>query len=337
MTSGSSRDVANVGIAIVGAGRMGRGIALSCAYAGHPVALIDSEERPKDDFQDLMQSVVDEIRGELGLLSDIDVVSADQALAIRERIDVIEKKAGGDILAQADFVFEAVTEVLEIKASTYGWLNGCIRKEAIVSSTTSTMSPDTLATLVDPSERVCNAHWLNPAHLMPLVEVCPGTNTSETTVAALKDLLERIGKVPVVCKASPGFIVSRIQAVAMNEAARLVEEGVASAEDIDKAVRTGFGVRYAILGLLEFVDWGGGDILYYASKYLADNVDKQRFSSPDIVGQHMKNGRNGLRDGRGFYDYRDMDIEAYRGRKLTEFVRLLQHLDLMPKAASAPE
>ncbi len=123
----------------------------------------------------------------------------------------------------------------------------------------------------------------------------------------------------------------------MNEAARMVEECVASAEDIDQAVRVGFGVRYAILGLLEFVDWGGGDILYYASRYLADNIDKQRFSSPEIVRQHMKNGRNGLRDGRGFYDYRDTDIEAYRGRQLTAFVRLLQHLELMPEAAPAPD
>jgi 3-hydroxybutyryl-CoA dehydrogenase len=81
-------------------------------------------------------------------------------------------------------------------------------------------------------------------------------------------LLEGIGKVPVVCAATPGFIVPRIQALAMNEAARMVEEGVASAEDIDKAIRYGFGFRYAVLGLLEFIDWGGGDILYYASRHL---------------------------------------------------------------------
>lgn len=117
----------------------------------------------------------------------------------------------------------------------------------------------------------------------------------------------------------------------MNEAARLVEENVASAEDIDKAIRTGFGVRYAILGLLEFIDWGGGDILYYASDYLGKTVDPARYQAPNIIHDNMKNGRNGIADGQGFYDYADRDVENYRRERISSFVGLLHHLKLAPK------
>ena len=138
----------------------------------------------------------------------------------------------------------------------------------IIASTTSTILVDDLSGAVEHPARFLNAHWLNPAYLIPLVEISPGAATDPAVTARMKPLLEGIGKVPVVCAATPGYIVPRIQALAMNEAARMVEEGVASAEDIDKAVRYGFGFRYAVMGLLEFIDWGGGDILYYASRYL---------------------------------------------------------------------
>ncbi len=108
---------------------------------------------------------------------------------------------------------------------------------------------------------------------------------------------------PVVCAATPGFIVPRIQALAMNEAARMVEEGVASAEEIDKAIRYGFGFRYAVLGLLEFIDWGGGDILYYASRYLEGALGSDRYRAPDVISRNMQEGRIGLRTGSGFLDY----------------------------------
>jgi 3-hydroxybutyryl-CoA dehydrogenase len=116
----------------------------------------------------------------------------------------------------------------------------------------------------------------------------------------------------------------------MNEAARLLEEGVASAEDIDRAIHYGFGPRFAILGLLEFIDWGGGDILYHASNYLSKAVDA-RYQAPEIVVENMQQGRNGLRDGVGFFDYSEVDTGAYRKRRLGEFVALMKHLDLLPK------
>jgi 3-hydroxybutyryl-CoA dehydrogenase len=142
-------------------------------------------------------------------------------------------------------------------------------------------------------------------------------------------LLRRVGKVPVVCAPSAGYIVPRIQALAMNEAARMVEEGVASAEDIDTAIRTGFGLRFSVLGLLEFIDWGGCDILYYASHYLARAIDA-RFLPAEIVSDNMREGREGLRDARGFYDYADVDVPGYLHKRLGEFGRLLDSAGLAP-------
>jgi 3-hydroxybutyryl-CoA dehydrogenase len=227
--------------------------------------------------------------------------------------------------------FEGVPEVLTAKQACLQWASRHVAEDAVIASTTSTILVDDLAGFVTGPDRFVNAHWLNPAHLMPLVEVSRGEHTSDETVNRLLAWLRVAGKVPVCMKASPGYIVPRIQALAMNEAARMVEEGVASAEDIDTAVKVGFGIRFATLGLVEFIDWGGGDILYYGSQYLAKALDQNRFRTPAIVEENMKHGRNGLRDGLGFYDYRDMDVSAYRKSRLSKFVGILKHLNLAPK------
>jgi 3-hydroxybutyryl-CoA dehydrogenase len=109
-----------------------------------------------------------------------------------------------------------------------------------------------------------------------------------------------------------------------------VEEGVASAEDVDKAINVGFGLRFAVLGLLEFIDWGGGDILHYASAYLSRTIG-DRYIAPEIIGENMRTGKNGLRDGRGFFDYSGIDIDAYRRQRMLDFVALLKHRNLLPQ------
>jgi 3-hydroxybutyryl-CoA dehydrogenase len=200
--------------------------------------------------------------------------------------------------------------------------------EIIIASTTSTILVDDISGAVEHPERFLNVHWLNPAYLIPLVEISPGAVTDPAVTARVKALLEGIGKVPVVCAATPGFIVPRIQALAMNEAARMVEEGVASPEDIDKAIRYGFGFRYAVLGLLEFIDWGGGDILYYASRYLEGALGSDRYRAPEVISRNMRDGRIGLRTGAGFLDYSGLDVDAYREQRLAALVDMLRHFGL---------
>jgi 3-hydroxybutyryl-CoA dehydrogenase len=182
--------------------------------------------------------------------------------------------------------------------------------------------------------RFINAHFLNPAYLIPLVEVSPAQATAEATVAKTRMLLESAGKVVVRCAASPGFIVPRLQAAAMNEAARLVEEGVATPEDIDRAVRAGFGPRYTAMGLCEFIDYGGLDILYYASNSMARALAAPRYEPPAIIRSLMQSGKRGAREGQGLYDWRGRDLAAYQRELVGRFVGLFRHLDLLrpPKA-----
>jgi 3-hydroxybutyryl-CoA dehydrogenase len=222
-----------------------------------------------------------------------------------------------------------VPEVIDVKRDVLARASRLAGPEPIIASTTSTIVVDDLSNSVENPARFLNAHWLNPAYLVPLVELSPGAKTDAAVTARVKAVLESIGKVPVVCAARPGYIVPRIQALAMNEAARMAEEGVASPEDIDRAIKYGFGFRFAVLGLLEFVDWGGGDILYYASRYLESALGNPRYAAPEIIKRNMSEGRIGLRTGSGFLDYTNMDIDSYRQQRLSELVALLKHFGLM--------
>jgi 3-hydroxybutyryl-CoA dehydrogenase len=131
-----------------------------------------------------------------------------------------------------------------------------------------------------------------------------------------------------MCAPAPGYIVPRLQSLIMNEAARMIEQGVASAEDIDRATRYGLGFRYANMGVVEFIDFGGNDILYYASRYLARALGDERYASPAIVDRYMHEGRNGLRDGKGFYDFTGVDVAAYKDEALGRMLGMLKHLGL---------
>jgi 3-hydroxybutyryl-CoA dehydrogenase len=317
-------------VSIVGAGRMGRGIALAFSLAGINVSLIDLKSRSDKDRQSLFNSAKAELTADLNFLASLKLFDAKHVNEKLALIQFVDRERAGAAIGAAPLIFEAVPEVMAAKKECFGLISQMAEKNALIASTTSTFLVNELAELVTCPERFVNAHWLNPAHLMPLVELSKGDKTSDATVDTLRTFLESAGKVPVVCGAAAGYIVPRIQALAMNEAARLVEEGVASAEDVDKAVKYGFGPRFAVLGLLEFIDWGGGDILYYASNYLSQSIDK-RYGTAQVVVDNMKEGRNGLRDGKGFFDYKDVDVPAYRDRRMTDFVRLMKYLDILPK------
>jgi 3-hydroxybutyryl-CoA dehydrogenase len=315
-------------VACLGAGRMGRGIAVVFAYAGHMVALVDLKARDDAAFRKLSDDALSEVRTTLGTLASFGLYDPAWVETLMARVSVVPEKDAQAALSSASIVFEGVPEVLDLKREALARASKLAGPKPMIASTTSTILVDDLSSAVDHPERFLNAHWLNPAFLVPLVEVSPGKHTDPATTERVKALLEGVGKVPVVCAARPGYVVPRIQALAMNEAARMVEEGVASAEDIDKAIKYGFGFRFAVLGLLEFIDWGGGDILYYASRYLTGALGNQRYAAPEIVERNMADGRRGLRDGAGFLSYEGLDVEAYRRERLKAFVDLLGHFGL---------
>lgn len=313
-------------IAAAGAGRMGRGLAIVFAYAGHPVRLIDLKTR--DDAGAYLQGASAEITATLETLVACGMMTAGDVGPVAARIDYVPAGGAEAALAGSDVIFEGVPETLDAKRAALDQISRAA-PEAIIASTTSTILSDELQAMVAGPARFLNAHWLNPAYLVPLVEISPGTETDPAITRRLVALLEGIGKVPVVMKASPGFIVPRIQALAMNEAARIYEEGVASAEDIDKATTFGLGFRFAILGMLEFIDWGGGDILHHASRYMADATGESRFEAPEIITRNMDEGRIGLSTGQGFLNYEGMDIPEYRRQRLSAFVAMLRHMNML--------
>jgi 3-hydroxybutyryl-CoA dehydrogenase len=315
-------------IACLGAGRMGRGIAVAFAYAGHAVTLIDVKPRSAEQFATLETEALAEVSKTLASLARFGMLMEADADLIAARVSVVPASGTATALAGAGLVFEGVPEMVELKREVLAAASKCVAPDIVIASTTSTILVDDLSGAVEHPERFLNVHWLNPAYLIPLVEISPGAATDPDVTARIKTMLEGIGKMPVVCAATPGFIVPRIQALAMNEAARMVQEGVASAEDIDKAIRYGFGFRYAVMGLLEFIDWGGGDILYYASRYLEGALHSDRYRAPDVISDNMRDGRIGMRSGAGFLDYSGLDLDAHRERRLKEMVELLRHFGL---------
>jgi len=322
-------------IVALGAGRMGRGLGHVFAYAGHRVDILDFKPRPRDEEERLRAAALAEIGANLALLRDLGVLDEAQRQSMLGRVRVLGMEEGPAALAAADFIFEGVTETLQAKRDAFARACAHARPDAVIASTTSSMLADTLAALVARPERFINAHFLNPAYLIPLVEVSPARATAEDTFERTKALLEAAGKVVVRCAPSPGFIVPRLQAAAMNEAARLVEEGVATPEDIDRAVRSGFGPRYTAMGMCEFIDYGGLDILYYASKSMARALDAPRYEPPAIVERLMREGRRGAREGAGLSDWRGRDMAAYQRELVGRFVALFAQLKLLPPPGAA--
>lgn len=318
-------------IAVMGAGRMGRGIAHAFAYGGHPVSIVDFKDRARADFDRLAIEAKAEIEGNLNALAREEVFPHALIADILALIRVVPLEDAAAAFANAELVWEGVPERMEAKADALRRVSALIAPEAIIASTTSTLPVTELQRHVARPDRFLNAHFLNPAFLIPLVEVSPGPATDDAVTRQLIAMLEAIGKVPVRCTASPGYIVPRLQALLITEAARMVHEGVASAEDIDKAVRVGFGPRYSVMGPIEFIDFGGLDIAYYACHHLAKALDSPRHAPPSGLDQLMHEGKRGLREGQGYYDWRGIDVDAYRSQRFAHFVKLFVPLGLMPK------
>lgn len=322
-------------IGSLGAGRMGRGIAHAFAFGGHQVVLFDAKARSARAAKALRDEALAEIGASLAALADAGAFAARDIDAIVARIRFAPCADIAALLPGVELLFEAVPEVLADKRAALALAAPYLRADAIVASTTSTIASTELAALVPRPQRFLNCHWLNPAYLIPLVELSPHEGTDRAVTERMKQILEAIGKKPVVCTAAPGFIVPRLQALVMNEAARMVEHGIATAEDVDRAIRYGFGIRYASMGVIEFIDYGGLDILYHASHYMAKALGEARFEPAAIVERYMHEGRRGLRDGKGFFDWRDVDATAYRRDLLARQLALLRHLGLAPQVGAA--
>ncbi len=278
-------------IGVVGAGSMGAGIANLAAMNGFNVILRDIEDR----FLDGALSRIDRFMSksvERGKLTE------EQKQAALSHIKTTKSL---EDLKEADVVIEAVIEDMELKKEVFSQLDKIVGEDVILATNTSSMSITEIASATKRPERVAGMHFFNPAQLMKLVEVVRGYSTSDETVEKLKALSTRLNKEVVeVKKDSPGFIVNRIMIPQFIEAIRLLEEGVATAEDIDKAVK--FGLNYP-MGPFELQDYAGVDIGFYVMEYFEKEFNDARFAPPLLMKQMMRAGRHGKKTGAGFYNY----------------------------------
>jgi 3-hydroxybutyryl-CoA dehydrogenase len=279
-------------IGVVGAGIMGNGIAQVAATIGCDVVMRDIEdayvERGMKGIDKFLSKSVE--KGKL---------QADEKDAILGRI-----KGTTDMgqLKDVDFVIEAVIEDLDLKKRVFKELDELCRPEVIISTNTSSMSITEIAAATGRPEKVCGMHFFNPVPLMRLVEIIRGFATSDETVAVTTDLARKMGKVTVeVKKDSPGFIVNRIMIPHMLEAIKMHEEGVASMQDIDTAVKN--GLNYP-MGPFELMDLTGIDICYFVTEYFYKELNKEsKWVSPNLLKTMIRAGKLGRKTGAGWYDY----------------------------------
>lgn len=311
----------NKKIIIIGPGRMGLGIALSFALRNAPVRIIDGKERSFDEYETVERNAKKELYSNLKFLKKVGYLKSDLKKVMSNISFSYEIKEEN---LEGDFIFEAIPEKPNLKIELYKKISPYVHREAILASTTSTIDIKTLKQGFIHPDKLLITHWLNPAFIIPLVEIAFSNETDPHSIQHMKNLLKRIGKVPVVLKDSPGFIIPRIQAVAMNEAVRILEEGVATPEDIDRAIKTGFGFRLCAFGLLEFIDMGGLDILYYADDFLHSAFKSERFKVPKLIKEKMEKGETGPRTGKGIYEYKDVEIKTLFERKYRDLIKLLR-------------
>ncbi len=279
-------------IGVVGAGTMGNGIAQMAAAMGAQVIMRDI----KDEFVQRGMQSIDKFLSK-GVARG--KVTEEQKAEILGRITGTTEMKD---LAQADFIIEAVIEDLDLKKSVFQELDEICRPEVILATNTSSMSITLIAAATKRPDKVVGMHFFNPVPLMKLVEVIRGYATSDETVKVTSELAQKMGKETVEVKVdSPGFIVNRLMIPHMIEAVKLLEEGVASKEDIDKAIK--LGLNYP-MGPFELMDFTGIDICQYVADYFYKELNKElKWASPTTLKNQVRSGNLGRKTGRGWYDY----------------------------------
>jgi 3-hydroxybutyryl-CoA dehydrogenase len=279
-------------LGVVGAGAMGNGIAQLAAQIGCDVVMRDIE----DAFVERGMKNIDRFLSKSVEKGKLESTEKDAILGrITGTTDMSRLK-------NVDFVIEAVIEDLELKKSVFKELDELCRPEVVLASNTSSMSLTEIAAATKRPENVCGMHFFNPVPLMRLVEVIRGYATSDETVAITTDLAKKMGKTTVeVKKDSPGFIVNRIMIPHMVEAIKIVEEGIATKEDVDTAVKN--GLNYP-MGPFELMDLTGIDICYFVNEYFHKELNKElKWVSPNLLKTMIRAGKLGKKTGEGWYDY----------------------------------
>jgi 3-hydroxybutyryl-CoA dehydrogenase len=291
-------------IAVIGAGTMGRGIAHASALGGYRTIL-------EDILPATLRRAGEEIRANLDQAVELGKVSAEDANAAFDRLSYATSVDSA--ARDADLVIEAVPEEMESKIEIFTQLDKFSRPGTILASNTSSLSITEIASVTYRAPKCVGMHFFNPVHKMKLLEVVKALETDADTLSTVVEVGRRMKKEVVVIKESPGFITSRINALIGNEAFQMLQEGIASAEDIDKAVKLGLNHP---MGPFELVDLVGLDTRLHILEYLHKTLGEKYRPAP-LLSQYVKAGRLGRKAGRGVYEYAQSPSHAPENRQVT--------------------
>jgi len=322
------QDIGETPVAILGIGRMAIGLAVDLALNGGLVDVIDIKPREKPE----RQAKAAELQKEF---------STTAAKLGRDQADLTAPVyCGGDIPdKQYLYVFEALPEEIPVKQAAYSAMGDTIANATALCSMTSTFTVEELTDGMTLSADMVVTHFMNPPWLIPFLEVVTPDNMKAENVEALFGFLRQVGHMPIRCKSSPGFVISRLQVGLMNEAVRLMEEGVASPEDIDRAITHGWGYRFPVMGILEFIDAGGLDILHHGGRSVARALNRPDLNSPSLIGEKYAEGAYGTKVLKGLFDYGDgqqlAEREAIRFDRQVRLKALLDQFQAEEDARSS--
>ena len=304
-------------VVIAGAGTMGASLAQIFAQAGIQVTLWNRSQAGLDRAAAL-------IRSNQSALVAAGRLSADDSNALMERIVPTTEYA---CFPTASFLLESIAEDLTLKQDFFRRISTLVPVDCILTTNTSGLSISAIGSAVAEPGRFCGMHWINPPHLVPLVEVIQGTDTGDGTMDFVYALAQRLRKKPIRAKDLPGFIMNRLQLALLREALALVDSGAATAEDVDAAVKYGLGLRYACVGPFETMDLGGVDIFCRIASYLLADLDDRK-DTPPLLQTLTEQGACGVKSGHGFYDYSGEKAAAALENRDQKFIRVLDALGL---------
>jgi len=283
-------------VAVVGAGIMGHGIAQVFAHKGCSVLLHDVDNS-------ILNAALEKIKSNLKLYVDLGLEQEAVIDEVMSRITLTTRLT--DAVAEVQFVIEAVPENLKLKIEIFKTIDEATQDFVIMASNTSSLSITEISKSVKKSDRLLMTHWFNPPYLIPVVEVVKGESTSEETFSLTFKFLKDMGKEPVhVMKQIPGLLVNRIQTAMFREIIGLLEAGIATPEDIDKAVRGSFGIRLAAIGPLATVDLAGVDLWCTGAKNLYPLLDVSQ-EPQRLLTTMVEKGFYGIKTNKGFFEYLD--------------------------------
>lgn len=316
-------------IGVVGAGVMGPGIAQIFAQHGYHVSLNSRR-------QETLSNAINTIKLNLDRFLKHGIVSKDTVERIISRIETSTRLE--EAMSEADFVVEAVSEDLNVKRAVFQSLESVCPRNAILATNTSGLSITEISLAINRPERVVGTHFWNPPHIIPLVEVTKGELTSEETLQRTCELMTQVGKIPAkVLKDIPGFIGNRIQHAMYREIFSLLDQKVATAQDIDKVVTLTFGGRLSVLGPLAIADLNGVDLFLKVQKHLLKYLEKS--SEPvGILREMVERGDTGMKTGRGFYTWNTQKIDKVIARRDDGLIRLFKpYLEVTNKRNIQPK